>query len=78
MFREYKLYIPKCLLSNLLVIEIHGVGSMGHFGISKTFGYYNTKELQNMGTILSHVEFAYNKSVYSVTKFSPFENCVFF
>lgn len=31
------------------------------------------KEIENLEECLSHVKFAYNRSVHSATKFSPFE-----
>jgi hypothetical protein len=38
LFRETKLCVPMCSLSELLVREAHGGGLMGHFGVAKTLG----------------------------------------
>ena len=38
LFRENKLCIPNCSMRELLVLETHGGGLMGHFGITKTLG----------------------------------------
>ncbi|XP_040942305.1 uncharacterized protein [Gossypium hirsutum] len=37
LFREGKLCIPQSSIRKLLVIEAHGGGLMGHFGVAKTF-----------------------------------------
>jgi hypothetical protein len=36
LFRENKLCIPNCSMRELLVLESHGGGLMGHFGVTKT------------------------------------------
>jgi len=36
LFRENKLCIPNCSMRELLVLESHGGGLMGHFGVAKT------------------------------------------
>ena len=36
LFRENKLCVPNCSLSDLLLRESHSGGLMGHFGVAKT------------------------------------------
>jgi hypothetical protein len=36
LFRENKLCVPNCFTRELLVLESHGGGLMGHFGVAKT------------------------------------------
>lgn len=38
LFRENKLWVPKCSLWDLFVREAHGASLMGHFGMSKILG----------------------------------------
>ncbi len=36
LFKEIKLYVPKCSIHDLLVLESHSGGLMGHFSVAKT------------------------------------------
>jgi hypothetical protein len=36
LFKESKLCVPNCSMCELLVLEAHGGGLMGHFGVRKT------------------------------------------
>ena len=41
LFRGKQLYIPICLVRELLVRESHSGGLMGHFGVQKTLSMLN-------------------------------------
>ena len=38
LFKASHLCIPRCSIRTLLVLEAHGGGLMGHFGVAKTLG----------------------------------------
>jgi hypothetical protein len=86
LYRANKLCVPASFVCLLFLQEAHGGGLMGHFGVKKTDGQTEVINhiLSNMlrailkanlklwEECLSHIEFAYNRSVHSTMKVSLF------